>query len=1050
MIHAIVDFALRRRILVLSLGVVLVVWGVFSFHNLPVEAYPDVADTYTSVITQWPGHAAEEVEQQITIPIETQMNGVAHLHHLRSTSIPGLSSVTLIFDDNADNLVARQQTLEKLSQVTLPAGITPQLGPDFSPTGQLYFYTLESTNPQFDVMDLKALQDWYIERELKSVPDVADVATFGGATREYQVQVNPDQLVAYGLSVVQVEQAIAANNVNTGGSFLEHGDQAFNLRALGQMRSTTDIGETVLKVVKGTPVHVRDVAVVAQGPKIRLGRFARITKLGDSLIVDDDDVVSAWVPLRKGAAPDQMLTALHAKVAELNDHLLPPGVKIVPFLDRTDLVKHTTRTVLHNLGEGILLVILVLVLLLGNMRSALIIAATMPFALLFAAILLDLRHIPANLLSLGALDFGMLVDGSVFMIENTLRHVGESGEHKSLPEIIAAAAHEVQRPVFYAVAIIIAAYLPIFTLQSVEGRLFRPMAWTVAFALLGALIFALLLATALASFVFKPGMKEWENPVISWLDERYRTALTWSLTHRRITFGIAGCLVALMLFIGLSGMVGSEFLPHLDEGAIWARGTLARSTGPGESARVAREARLILARFPETTQATSQIGRPDDGTDVAGFFNTEYFVDLKPREEWRPEFHGDKDALIDAMHAQLEQRIPGAFWNFSQPISDNVEEAVSGVKGELSVKVYGDSLQPLERTADAIAAAMKTVPGVEDLGVFRVLGQPNVNLVVDRAKADRFGINVSDVQDAVETAAGGKAVTQILDGERRFDVVVRYQEPFRRTPQDIANIRILAPSGERVSLGQLAEVRVEDGASMIYREGQSRYIAIAYSVRGRDLGSTVREAMQRVQRDVTLPPGFHLDWAGEYESQQRASRRLAMIIPGTLLLICLLLYSMFGSFKWAGVVLFGVALAPLGGFLALLATGTHFSVSSGIGFLALFGVSVQIGVIMVEYINQLRSSGMPIARAAVDGAARRLRPILLTMVVATLGLLPAAMSHDIGSDSQRPFAIVIVGGLVLDLIIGVFLLPNLYVVFARDSDELSQHALVGDKMAQAT
>jgi cobalt-zinc-cadmium resistance protein CzcA len=1033
MIRRIVDFALRERLLVLSLGLGLLVWGVISFHRLPVEAYPDVANIYTNVITQWPGHAAEEVEQQITVPIETQLNGVAHLTHLRSISIPGLSSVTLIFDDASDNFIARQQTLERLAQVNLPSGISPELGPDFSPTGQLYFYTLRSTNPRFDVMDLKALQDWFVEKQLKSVPDVADVATFGGTTREYQIQINPDQLVAYGLSIAQVEQAVAANNVNTGGSFLEHGDQAFNLRAVGQLETASDIGAIVLKVANGTPVRVRDIAAVSQGPKIRLGRFARVTKFGDSLIVDDDDVVSAWVPLRKGAAPDAMLAALHAKVDDLNGRLLPKGVQIVPFLDRTDLVHHTTRTVLHNLGEGIFLVVLVLFLLLGSIRSAIIIAATMPFALLFAAILLDLRHIPANLLSLGALDFGMLVDGSVFMVENILRHVGEGGERADFRQLISAAAHEVQRPVFYAVAIIIAAYVPIFTLQSVEGRLFRPMAWTVAFALLGSLVFALLIATVLTSYFFKPGMKEWENPVIIWLDSRYRTALTWSIAHRRTTFGIAGALAILMVGIGLSGIVGSEFLPHLDEGAIWARGTLARSTGPGQSARVAHDARLVLARFPEVTQVTSQIGRPDDGTDVTGFFNTEYFVDLKPRNAWRLRFHGDKDALIDAMHAQLE-RIPGVDWEFSQPISDNVEEAVSGVKGELSVKIFGDSLPALERTADGIARSMRTVPGIEDLNVFRVLGQPNVNLIVDRAKAERYGVNVSDVQDAVETAAGGKAVTQLLDGERRFDVVVRYQEPFRRTADDVARIRILAPSGERVALGQLANVRIEDGASMIYREGESRYIAIAYSVRGRDLGSTVRDAMQRVARQVPLPPGYRLDWAGEYESQQRANRRLELIIPITLLLICLLLYSMFGSFRWTTVVLLGVGLAPLGGFLALLATGTHFSVSSGIGFLALFGVSVQIGVIMVEYINQLRTSGLGVEEAAIEGAVRRLRPILLTMVVATLGLLPAAMSHEIGSDSQRPFAVVIVGGLVLDLIIGVFLLPNLYVLFGRNTE----------------
>ncbi len=1036
MIRGLVDFALRNRMLVLACGVLLIAWGAVSFHNLPVEAYPDVADTYTNVITQWPGHAAEEVEQQITIPIETQMNGIAHLTHLRSTSLAGLSSVTLVFDDQADNLVARQQTLEKLAQVNLPPSVNALLGPDYSPTGQLYFFTLTSTNPQYDLMELKALEDWFVEKELKSVPDVADVASFGGTTGEYQVQVNPNQLVNYGLGIAQVESAVAANNVNTGGSFLEHGDQAFNLRAIGQMQTTADIGQTVVKAMNGTAVRVRDVAVITQGPKIRLGRFGRVRKPNDSTIMDDDDVVSGIVLLRKGASPDRMLAALHEKIDELNAHVLPPGVKIVPFLDRTDLVRYTTRTVLRNLGTGVVLVVVVLFLMLGNVRSALIIAATMPFALLFAAILLDLRNIPANLLSLGALDFGMVVDGSVFMVENILRHLSQTtGPARSVQERISDAAHEIQRPVFYAIAIIITAYLPIFTLQRVEGRLFRPMAWTVAFALLGALIFALLLATVLSSYAHKSKVKEWQNPLLVWLTECYREALVWSIDHRKATFGATAGAAAITLFLGFGGVIGSEFLPHLDEGAIWARGTLAPSTGPSDADRIAKQARLILARFPEVMQVTSQVGRPDDGTDATGFFNTEYFVELKPRSAWRPEFHAVKDELIAAMDARLET-IPGVLWNFSQPISDNVEEAVSGVKGELSVKVYGSDLASLERTADTIVAVMQKVPGIADLGVFRVIGQPNVNLTVDRQKADRYGINVVDIQDAVETAAGGKAVTEILDGERRFDVVVRYQEPYRRTVEDIANIRILAPGGERVSLGQLSEIDVQDGASMIYREANSRFIAIKYSVRGRDLGSAVREAMGNVVKSVKLPQGYYLNWAGEFESQQRASRRLALIIPITVLMILMLLYTMFHSFRWAAVVLLAVALAPLGGFIALLVTGTHFSVSSGIGFLALFGVSVQIGVIMVEYINQLRARGVPVVEAAIEGATRRLRPIMLTMLVATLGLLPAAMSHDIGSDSQRPFAIVIVGGLLVDLLIGVFLLPNLYVAFATDHDDV--------------
>jgi cobalt-zinc-cadmium resistance protein CzcA len=1042
-IRVLVDFALRSRLLILALGLLLLAWGAVSFHTLPVEAYPDIADTYTNVITQWPGHAAEEVEQQITIPLETQMNGIAHLTHLRSVSLAGLSSVTLIFDDQADNLVARQQTLEKISQAALPSSVTPQLGPDFSPTGQVYFFTLKSTNPRIDVMELKAIEDWFVEKSLKTVPDVADVASFGGMTREYQVQVSPDKLVSYGLGIGQIETAVAANNVNTGGGFLEHGDQAFNLRVLGQVQSTADIGQTVVRAVNGTPVRIRDVAIVAQGPKIRLGRFGRVAKPSDSTVVDNDDVVSGIVLMRKGGVAERMLAGLHTKLDELNHGLLPPGVTIVPFLDRSDLVRYTTHTVLRNLTEGVLLVVLVLFLVLGNVRSAVIVAGTIPFSLLFASILLDLRSIPANLLSLGALDFGMIVDGSVVMVENILRHVtqddsasdteGSGGSGRSVTQRIADAAHEVQRPVFYAIAIIITAYLPIFTLQRVEGRLFKPMAWTVAFALLGALCFALLFATVISSYLFKSNMKEWRNPALAWVIEQYVDALEWTMQHRRITFGAAIGAAALMLALGFGPLIGSEFLPHLDEGAIWARGTLAPSTGPAEGARIANQARLMFASFPEVTQVTSQVGRSDDGTDPTGFFNTEYFVDLKPRGEWRPQFHGRKDEVIAAMDARLEQ-IPGAIWNFSQPISDNVEEAVSGVKGELSVKVYGSDLVALERTADQIADVMQQVPGIEDLGVFRVIGQPDVNLRVDRAKADRYGINVSDIQDAVETAVGGKAVTQVLDGERRFDVVVRYQEPYRRTIEDIANIRILAPSGERVSLGQLCDVRIEDGASMVYREANSRYIAIKYSVRGRDLGSTVEEAIRRVGREVKLPEGYRLDWAGEYESQQRAARRLAFIIPITVLIILLLLHSMFQSFKWAAVILLAVSLAPLGGLLALLLTGTHFSVSSGIGFLALFGVSVQVGVIMVEYINQLRARGLPLVDAVIEGATRRLRPIMLTMLVATLGLLPAAMSHDVGSDSQRPFAIVIVGGLLVDLLIGVFLLPNLYLVFAGEHD----------------
>jgi heavy metal efflux system protein len=1038
MIKYLVDFALRNRLLVLSVGVLLLIWGIISFHNLPVEAYPDVADKYAWVITQWPGRAAEEVEQQVTIPIETQLNGVGHMTHLRSVSISGLSFITVIFDDDSDNLQNRQQVLEKLTLVSLPAGLSPQIGPDFSPAGQIYFYTLVSTNPRYTAMDLKALQDWVVFKNLMSVPNVAAVSIFGGETREYQVQVDPDKLVSYGLGIAQVEQALAANNVNAGGSFIERGQQAYNIRVVGLMDNTDDVGATVLKAQNGTPVHVRDIAVVTQGPKIRLGHLGKAIRHDDGHVVDNNDVIEGIVQMRKGAEAEATLAGIDKKVAELNERILPPGVKIVPHIDRDDLVHYTTHTVLHNLSEGIILVVIILFLFLGNVRSAVIVALTIPFSLFFASILLDLNKIPANLLSLGALDFGMIVDGCVVMIENILRRLEESKvEETSVGRTIRLAAHEVQRPVFYAIAIIIIAYVPIFTLQRVEGRLFRPMAWTVTFALLGALMFSMVLAPVLASYLFRRRMTEWRNPLLAWATARYQNALRWHIEHRSFTFAVAICAGLLAIYLAFGGVIGSEFLPHLDEGAIWARGTLDPSTGPTEGTRIMDQARLIFASFPEVTQVVSQVGRSDDGTDATGFFNTEYFVDLKPRNKWRPQFHGDKEELIAAMDKEVE-KIPGVDWGFSQPIADNMEEAVSGVKGELAVKVFGSDLKDLENKANEIADAMRTVPGITDLGVFRVLGQPNVNLVVNRQKTDRYGINVADVQDAIQTAIGGNPVSQILKGEQRFDLVVRYQEPFRRTIDDIANVRILAPSGERVALSQLTDIKIEDGASMIYREGNSRYIAIKYSVRGRDLGGAVEEAMKRVNDKVKLPSGYYLDWAGEYESQKRANHRLAVIIPITILIIVLILYTAFHSFKWALMILLNVSLAPLGGLLALLITETHFSVSTGIGFLALFGVSVQIGVIMVEYINQRRARGESVLEAALTGATLRLRPILMTMLVATFGLLPAAMSHDIGSDSQRPFAIVIVGGLVLALMISVFLLPTLYVWMARPGDVLPE------------
>jgi cobalt-zinc-cadmium resistance protein CzcA len=1035
MIKGIVDFALKSRFLILAVAIVLFIWGAFAFHNLPVEAYPDVADNYVNVITQWPGHSAEDIEKQITVPTEIQMAGIPDLKNVRSFSLAGISSLMMNFSDDSENSWNRERVLERLGTVTLPAGLVPQMQTDWSPVGQIYWYTIESKNPLIDVMEQKSIEDWILWKQFKNVPGIVDVASFGGQTKEYQIRLDPEKLIAYGLSIGQIEQQLANNNTNAGGSFITAGAQQINVQAQGLYENVQQIEDTVVKTQAGTALRIKDIAVVDQGPKIRLGQISKTYRDENGKLIDNPDVVEGAVLLQKGANADPALKGVEAKVKELNDQILPKGVKVVPFLDRSDLIHLTTHTVLHNLTEGIVLVIIILMLFLGNVRGAIIVALTIPFSLLFASTCLSLKGIPANLLSLGALDFGMVVDGAVVMVENIVRHLNRPNHTDQSPqEKIREAAHEVQRPVFYAIGIIITAYLPIFTLQAVEGRLFKPMAWTVAFALLGALIYSIVVAPVLASFLFRKGAKEWRNVVMEYLAARYRKGVTWAIHHRLIPVGIglAGFLMAMYL---LAGVIGSEFLPHLDEGAMWVRGSLAPSTGPDEALAISNKARIMLASFPEATEVVDQIGRPDDGTDATGFFDTEYFVNLKPREQWRPVFGGDKDKLIASMNQQLDN-IPGVIWGFSQPIEDNMEEAVSGVKGELSVKVYGDDLKTLEAKGNEVVSVLSKVRGVEGLGLFRVIGQPNLNFKVDRKAAARWGINVADVQDAIQTAVGGSAVSTMLIGEAQFDLVLRYQKQYRDTREAIERVRLLSPTGERVSLAQLTTIDTTDGAEEIYREGEQRYVAVKYSVRDRDLGSTVEEAIDKVNKNVALPKGYHFVWAGEYESKQRADKRLAMIVPATVLLIYIILYMMFQSFKWASLILVNIALAPVGGSLALLLTHTNISVSSSVGFLALFGVSVQSGVIMLEYINQLRASGMTIEGAAIEGAVQRLRPIMMTMLVATLGLLPAAMSTGIGSDSQKPFAIVIVGGLMASLVLSVFILPTVYVWIARETDVL--------------
>jgi cobalt-zinc-cadmium resistance protein CzcA len=1055
MIRKLVDFALNNRVVVIITALLVLFAGALAFHDMPVEAYPDIADNYVNIISQWPGRSAEEVEQQVSVPIEIQMGGLSHLSTMRSESIFGLSLMTLVFDDSSINDWNRAKVLERLTLVSVPPGVQPQIGTDWSLTGQIYWYTIRSTNPSYDLMDQRSIEDWVLYKQFKTVPDVVDVSDFGGTAREYQVRVDPNKLVAYGLSIGRLEQQLEINNINAGGSYVETGLQQENVRAIGLYRTVQDIENTVLTTKNGTALRVKDIGVVEMGPRIRLGHMARATHRSDGAIVDEPDVIQGSVLMLKGAEEGPTLDGIHKKVDELNNRILPEGVKIIPMLDRSDLLHFTLHTVLHNLGEGIILVTIILLLFLGNIRAALIVALTIPFSLMFASIWLDLSKIPANLLSLGALDFGMMVDGAVVMVENIVRHLGhrQNGHGtaggsdaspgritvtiKPVGEVIREACHEVQRPVFYAIAIIITAYLPIFTLQRVEGRLFKPMAWTVAFALLGAMTYAILVAPVLSSWLFRRGVKEWHNPVIAALTKWYRGAVRQAINHRWLTIGVGMAGFLLAMYLTFSGIIGAEFLPHLNEGAIWARGELANSTSLTEGERFTTQSRLTLASFPEVTTVVSQTGAPDDGTDTGGFGNTEYFVDLKPKEEWRPVFHQDKDELIAAMNRELS-KFPGAFWNFSQPIEDNVDETMTGTKGGLAAKLYGPDLDVLEQKGEEIKEVMAQIPGVHDLGLQRDTGEPNLNVTVDRQAAARFGINVADVQDAIQTAVGGFPIGQVLQGEAVYNLTVRYQKPYRDTKEAIQDIRILSPSGERVSLAQVAKVQVKDGAYDIYREDGSRYVAIRFEVRDRDLGSTVTDAINQINQKVQLPRGYVLKWAGEYESEKRAEARLLVIIPITVLVIFVILYTMFHSGKWALLILMTVAMARVGGLLALLLTHTFFSVASGVGFLALFGVSVQTGVIMLEYINQLRAGGYTVVDAAVEGAVLRLRPIMITMLVATFGLLPAAFSHAIGSDSQRPFAIVIVGGLIADLVMSIFILPTLYVWFASDGDVLPE------------
>jgi heavy metal efflux system protein len=1021
--NRIVASSLRQGFLVILMTLVLIGAGSRSLDRLPVDAYPDLSPPIVELITQWPGHAAEEVERLITVPVELQMNGIPQMTTIRSISLYGLSDVIMTFENGTEKYFARQQAFNRVGDVNLPSGVTPSMSPLSSPSGLIYRYVLQSADRS--PMELKTFEDWVVEPQYKSVPGVADDSGFGGGTMQYQVMLDPARIASVGLSVTQVQAALGANNSNGGGGFYTQGGQFYYVRGLGRLSTLEDIGNVVLAVHDGTPVLVKDVGHVVIGIAPRLGEFG---------YEKQDDAVEGVILLLTGEKTQDVLKRVEAKTKQLNEEILPKDVKVLPFYDRSDLVELTTQTVERNLLRGMLLVIVVLIFFLYNVRTGLIVAATIPLALLFAFVCLDLQNASANLLSIGAVDFGILVDAAVVMVENIYRHVAARRDNSiSIAQIVTQAAAEVDRPLFYSVAVIVASFLPIYVLAGASGTLFKPMADTMVFALIGSLIVTLTLLPVLCAWFMRKGLKERRNALFESIKSIYTRGLDFCLAH------LWGTVIASVILLAASLLliprIGAEFMPHLDEGALWVRATMPYTISFDESASITPKVRDVLRSFPEVTTVASELGRPDDGTDPTGFFNVEFFVGLKPYSQWTGSYR-TKAALTQAINEKLAG-FPGVNFNYTQPAEDAVDEAETGLKSALAVKVFGSNLDTLEQKGRAIKQILEQVRGIREVTLVQELGQPSLTININRARIARYGVNVADINAMIQTAIGGDVATQVVQEEKQFDLIVRLEQRYRDNPQEIGNILVSTPGGQQIPLKEFADIQVSSGASFIYRENNSRYIGVQFSVEGRDLAGAVNDAIQQVNAKVALPRGYRLDWGGEYTEYTASRHQLSIIVPITTFLIFLLLFALYSNIKFPLITVLGVVLsAPVGGLLALWVTGTPFSVSSGIGFLALFGVSVQTAVVYISYVNELRRDGVPLAQAIREGAILRLRPIMMTALVAALGLLPVALATGVGTDSQRPFALVIVSGLFTRLFISVFLMPVLYALVARPQDRL--------------
>jgi heavy metal efflux system protein len=1041
-VNALVTFALRQRVLIGVLLVLMLGAGGVCFGILNIEAYPDPVPPLVDIVTQSAGQSAEEVERYITIPIEVQMAGIPNVKVVRTISLFGLSDVKVQFTYDFTYQQAEQWVTNRLSQLpALPNGAQPSISPT-SPIGEIFRYRVVGP-PGYSVTDLKTLQDWVLQRRFKAVPGVIDVTGWGGQTKTYEIAVDQARLVGYGLSLPQVLQAIGSANINVGGQTVDIGPQAAVVRGVGLIRSLDDVRHTLLTSSRGVPVLLSDVAEVRVGHQPRLG----IAGLDDA-----DDVVQGVVLMRRGAESVPTIQRVEAEVENINaSGLLPPGVSISRIYDRSDLISVTTHTVLHNMVAGVLLIFILQWAFLGNLRSAFIVAMTIPFALSFAIALMVLRGESANLLSVGAIDFGLIVDATVIMVENIYRHLAEAGPGATRRTTalhtmrtpsgftgkfatIANAAAEVSRSIFFAAAIIIAGFVPLFTLSGIEGHIFGPMAKTYGYAIAGGLLATFTVAPALAALLLPSRVQEVETVLVRTLRRAYEPMMRFALVNRIVTLGVAA-VIALMAVFAMRSL-GLEFLPKLEEGNLWIRATFPTSISIEEGNPYVNQMRRLIASYPEVEKVVSQHGRPDDGTDATGFFNAEFFVPLKPASEWPAGV--DKEKLTKQMTHALEEKFPGVEFNFSQYIQDNVEEAASGVKGENSVKIYGGDLETLENTANKIVADLRNVPGVTDLAVLRSLGQPTIRIEVDRQRAARYGLSTGDVNGVVQAAIGGQSAGDLYEdgSDRHFPMIVRLAAPYRQSLDAIRRIPILAtdPSGSssaQIALADVADVRLVSGASFIYREQQQRYVPIKFSVRGRDLGSAVLEAQRRVESHVQIPGGYRLEWVGEFGNLQEALGRLALVVPLAFVLICLLLYLNFGSLRDVLLAASVIPMALVGGIFALFLSSTAFSVSAAIGFVALFGIATMDGILVLSYYNLCLETGQSRILAMENTCRTQLRPVAMTCVVAGVGLIPAAFSTGIGSQVQRPLALVVVGGMLLAPLLILLVLPVLILRFSR-------------------